>query len=128
MTTNIGKTPTFINWEITKSTDSKIDFTITKADGTTPFDVSLYEFYFVVRTERNDESKKVIEILDADIAKSDSGSGVTDTFSIDITNSLSDIEQKYYYFEVRSKKTSTGNNDVWFNGYLNVQWTTQEAR
>lgn len=126
--TTIGTEPTEINWKVTKSTDSIIDFVVTKSDGTTALNVTSYEFYFVARTEKNDFSKKVIEILDENITKSDSGTGVTDTFTIDISNSLSNLKNEIYHFEIRSKKKSNGNNDVWFKGYLIIQWTTQEAR
>jgi len=125
--TNIGATPTEIQWNITKSTDLVASFTVTDSAGS-PVDISVYEFYFVAREEKNVSSTKVIEILNADIAQSDSGSGTTDTFTIDLTNTLTDICQKVYYYEIRSKTISSTDNDVWFNGPLNVQWTVQDAR
>lgn len=123
----IGITPTEIDINITKSSDLVLNFTCTDSVGD-PFEITDYEFYFVAREEKNVESTLAIEILNADIIKSDSGSGTTDTFTIDLTNSLLGICQRIYFYEVRSKLTGSGDNDIWFNGNLDIKWTVQEAR
>ena len=86
------------------------------------------EFYFVAREYKSPSSTQAIEILNADIVQSDSGTGTTDTFTIDITNTLSALNQRTYFYEIRSKEISSGDNVVWFNGPLNIDWTTQGAR
>ena len=123
----IGSTPTEVIWNITKSTDGVVSFTVTDSNSD-PFDISGYEFYFVAREYKSPSSTQAIEILNGDIVQSDSGTGTTDTFTIDITNSLSNLNQRTYFYEIRSKHVSSGDNAVWFNGPLNVEWTVQGAR
>lgn len=126
--TGIGTTPTDLQINITKSSDSVFNFTCSDQTTGDPIDISIYEFYLVARKDKNIQDTKIIEILNADIAQSDSGSGTVDTFSIDFTNSLTDICRRLYYYEIRVKTISNGDNEVWFNGILNIQWTTQEVR
>jgi len=122
-----GNTPTEVEWNITKSADVVNNFVVKDSAGSA-FDVSNYEWYFVARDERRSDSTKVIEVVNSSIAQSDSGSGTTDTFTIDLTNSLTNVSQGRYYYEIRSKKISGGDNDVWFHGNLNNGWTVQDAR
>lgn len=124
--TDIGKTPTNITFNIVQAKDCVVNITCVDASNN-PFDVSAYEFYFVVRANKNSNSTKIFEILNANIAQSDSGSGTTDTITLDITNSLSNVTIGKYHYELVGKKISSGDNEVWFQGILNVQWTLHEA-
>jgi len=123
----IGNTPKEIKWVITQATDGINSFVVEDTNGD-PVDISIYEFYFEVRRSADVYSESMIEILNANIAQSDSGTGTTDTFTIDITNSLSGIAKGTYYYDIRSKVISTGDNDVWFNGVFEVLYSVQEAR
>ena len=125
--TTVGNSPTSLDFNITKSTDTSFAFTCTDSNSD-PLDITGYEFYFVARDSEDVGSTKRIEVLDADIVQSDSGTGTTDTFTISITNLLSNIIKGAYYYEIRSKVTSSGSNDVWFNGVLYINWTVQGAR
>jgi len=124
---SIGTEPTELNLKVTKETDLSISFICTDSNGD-PLDISIREFYFVARDKKAITGTKVIEILNAGITQSDSGTGTIDKFVINLTNALTDVEQRIYYYEIRSKLISGGNNDVWFNGTLDIQWTVQEVR
>jgi hypothetical protein len=123
----IGKKVTTVDWIITKSTDMTNTFKVIK--DAAPFDISGFEFYLAVRKNKSSTSELIFEILNADILQTASiVDGVVDTFTIDVTNSLVNVEQRLDYYEIRSKKISGGDNDVWFNGPFSVEWTLQEAR
>jgi hypothetical protein len=84
------------NVEVVQGDDQPISMTFATVGGSA---VNVYAWDFYFRAERDDVTDTIV-IAPASTVKSDSGTGVTDTVTFNITDTLSDVEPGYYRFEI----------------------------
>jgi elongation factor P hydroxylase len=96
------------NMEVVQGDDQPISLTFKTAAGVAT-NIYAWDFYF--KAERSDVSDTIV-IAPAATVKSDSGTGVTDTVTFNITDTLSNVEPGYYTFEIAHLRDSLIETDA----------------
>ena len=96
-----------INIEIVQGDDQSISLTF--AQNGSAVSIAAWTFHF--QAERDDDTDTIV-IAPAATVKSDSGTGVTDTVTFNITDTLSNIEPGYYIYEIAHKRGGLVETDV----------------
>ena len=88
-------------------------------------DVSSWDVYFKAVAPWTTD---VITILPAAMVFSDSGTGVTDTFSIPFATTDTDVDPGFYDLQVTAERTtSSGNIDTLFKGTLTIEVDNEDG-
>lgn len=107
--------PAKVDFEVARGEDRSYSITFTDQYGD-PVDISTDSFYYAAVATWSADS---LSISTASIVKSNSGQGTTDTITIKITDTLSDIAVGYYNHAV-GRVFADGDKEVVITGTLRV--------
>jgi len=85
-----------MNIEVVQGDDQSIALTFKTAAGVA---VNVYSWDFYFKAERSDVTDTIV-VAPADVTKSDSGTGVTDTATIALTDTITNVEPGAYTYEI----------------------------
>jgi len=85
--------------EVVRQDDLSLSYVVTDGDTGLPIDVTNWDVYFKAAASSG-HSTDTIVVAPGSVTKSNSGTGTTDTFTIILTSTLTDVDYGRYIFDI----------------------------